>query len=283
MDMRLKEEVDSASKKLTYSLDMDNAAPGRQVISYPGDSQVDSEHSSYILGKTVHEELFLVESEDTSGNLELQDWTVLNVSVPEEVFLAVYEYHNRDDGAPYGSGAYTQAGRADVDGAQYGVPEYTITNNGLYGAKVTVTGFIQKDWQKDTNPSGMQLAQSTTDLSSASPLLYMALTKSSETEEQGNQFANLAEASLKAKTSELSVTLGTLQSKEHGSFAFKAAANAAFMDLWTDTEFPVSSLGTAQDRRDYMRNKDALGEASLNKASAQFKLTYRIEIDPARR
>ena len=283
MDMRLKDEVDSASKKLTYSLDMDNAVPGRQVISYPGDSQVDSEHSSYILGKTVHEELFLVESEDTSGNLELQDWTVLNVSVPEEVFLAVYEHHNRDDGAPYGSGAYTQAGRADVDGAQYGVPEYTITNNGLYGAKVTVTGFIQKDWQKDTSPSGMQLAQSTTDLSSASPLLYMALTKSSETEEQGNQFANLAEASLKAKTSELSVTLGTLQSKEHGSFAFKAAANAAFMDLWTDTEFPVSSFGTAQDRRDYMRNKDALGEASLNKASAQFKLTYRIEIDPARR
>ena len=283
MDMRLKEEVDSASKKLTYSLDMDNAVPGRQVISYPGDSQVDSEHSSYILGKTVHEELFLVESEDTSGNLELQDWTVLNVSVPEEVFLAVYEHHNRDDGAPYGSGAYTQAGRADVDGAQYGVPEYTITNNGLYGAKVTVTGFIQKDWQKDTSPSGMQLAQSTTDLSSASPLLYMALTKSSETEEQGNQFANLAEASLKAKTSELSVTLGTLQSKEHGSFAFKAAANAAFMDLWTDTGFPVSSLGTAQDRMAYMRNQDALGETSLNKASAQFKLTYRIEIDPARR
>ena len=283
MDMRLKEEVDSASKKLTYSLDMDNAVPGRQVISYPGDSQVDSEHSSYILGKTVHEELFLVESEDASGNLELQDWTVLNVSVPEEVFLAVYEHHNRDDGAPYGSGAYTQAGRADVDGAQYGVPEYTITNNGLYGAKVTVTGFIQKDWQKDTSPSGMQLAQSTTDLSSASPLLYMALTKSSETEEQGNQFANLAEASLKAKTSELSVTLGTLQSKEHGSFAFKAAANAAFMDLWTDTGFPVSSLGTAQDRRDYMRNQDALGQTSLNKASAQFKLTYRIEIDPARR
>ena len=283
MDMRLKEEVGSASKKLTYSLDMDNAAPGRQVISYPGDSQVDSEHSSYILGKTVHEELFLVESEDTSGNLELQDWTVLNVSVPEEVFLAVYEYHNRDDGAPYGSGAYTEVGRADVNGAQYGVPEYTITNNGLYGAKVTVTGFIQKDWQKDTSPSGMQLAQSTTDLSSTSPLLYMALTKSSETEEQGNQFANLAEASLKAKTSELSVTLGTLQSKEHGSFAFKAAANAAFMDLWTDTGFPVSSFGTAQDRRDYMRNKDALGESSLNKASAQFKLTYRIEIDPARR
>ena len=283
MDMRLKEEVDSASKKLTYSLDMDNAAPGRQVISYPGDSQVDSEHSSYILGKTVHEELFLVESEDASGNLELQDWTVLNVSVPEEVFLAVYEYHNRDKNAPYGSGAYTEVGRADVNGAQYGVPEYTITNNGLYGAKVTVTGFIQKDWQKDTSPSGMQLAQSTTDLSSASPLLYMALTKSSETEEQGNQFANLAEASLKAKTSELSVTLGTLQSKEHGSFAFKAAANAAFMDLWTDTEFPVSSLGTAQDRMDYMRNQDALGEASLNKASAQFKLTYRIEIDPARR
>ena len=283
MDMRLKEEVDSASKKLTYSLDMDNAVPGRQVISYPGDSQVDSEHSSYILGKTVHEELFLVESEDASGNLELQDWTVLNVSVPEEVFLAVYEHHNRDDGAPYGSGAYTQAGRADVNGAQYGVPEYTITNNGLYGAKVTVTGFIQKDWQKDTSPSGMQLAQSTTDLSSTSPLLYMALTKSSETEEQGNQFANLAEASLKAKTSELSVTLGTLQSKEHGSFAFKAAANAAFMDLWTDTGFPVSSLGTAQDRRDYMRNQDALGESSLNKASAQFRLTYRIEIDPARR
>ena len=283
MDMRLKEEVDSASKKLTYSLDMDNAVPGRQVISYPGDSQVDSECSSYILGKTVHEELFLVESEDTSSNLELQDWAVLNVSVPEEVFLAVYEYHNRDKNAPYGSGAYTEVGRADVNGAQYGVPEYTITNNGLYGAKVTVTGFIQKDWQKDTSPSGMQLAQSTTDLSSASPLLYMALTKSSETEEQGNQFANLAEASLKAKTSELSVTLGTLQSKEHGSFAFKAAANAAFMDLWTDTGFPVSSLGTAQDRRDYMRNKDALGETSLNKASAQFRLTYRIEIDPARR
>ena len=33
----------------------------------------------------------------------------------------------------------------------------------------------------------------------------------------------------------------------------------------------------------YMRNKNAAGQTSLNKASAQFKLTYRIEIVPPRR
>lgn len=280
MDMRLENETNAAGKKLTYSLDMDNAVVGRQVISYPGDSNVDSEYAGYTLGKTVDEKLFLVESEDASNNLELQDWQYLNVSVPEEVFLTVYENHNRDQNAPYGAGAYTEVGRADVTGAQYGSPEYTITNNGIYETKVTVTGFVQKAWQ--AGKTSMQLAANTSALASKNPLLYLAITKSSETQEEGNAFTSMKETALNKSTG-IDALLGTLKPDEHGSFAFTGAANAAFMDEWVDAGFPASSLDTAETRIAYMRSKNVLGETSLNKASAQFKLMYRVELATPRR
>lgn len=279
MDMLLKGQTGSAGGSLKYLLDMDNAAAGRQVVSYPGYSGVDSEHASYTLGNTVPDELFLVESEDSSSSLELQDWQCLDVSVPEEVFLAVHETKGRDAGAPNGAGAYTTVARADVSGPNYGVPEYTVTNNGAYDVKVTVTGLVQADFQGDT---GMRLAASASALAGKDPLLYLALTASGESEADGNRFAGFRETALDKSTG-MSAVLGELKPGEHGSFAFTGAANAAFIDKWRDDEFPLGSLETAETRMAYMRNKNAAGQTSLNKASAQFKLTYRIEIVPPRR
>lgn len=282
MDMRIEDEK-AGDAKLTYEVDMDNASAGRQVVSYPGDSEVDAEYASYKLGVTVPAELFLVESENNSSVLELQDWQYLDVSVPEEIFLAVHEYHNRDAGAPYGAGAYTKVARADVDGAGYGTPEYTITNNGLHEVRVTVTGLIQKDWQgSDANAESIQLAASTSELAGADPLLYLALEKSGESAGAGNRFAGFAGAVLNKSTG-LNAELGTLKPAEHGSFAFAGAANAAFMDRWMDASFPSGSLETAAARIAHMRTEDAAGSTALNHAAGQFKLTYRIELAAPRR
>ena len=279
MDMRIEDVLNATGKKLTYALDMDNAVAGRQVVSYPGDSEVDPEYASYKLGVTVPAELFLVESENNSSILELQDWQYLDVSVPEEIFLAVHEYHNRDAGAPYGAGAYTKVARADVDGAGYGTPEYTITNNGLHEVRVTVTGLVQNDWQ---GSESIQLAAGTNELASTKPLLYLALEKSTESAADGNQFTGFAGAVLNKSTG-LTAELGTLEPTEHGSFAFTGAANAAFMDKWMDASFPAGSLDTAAARIAHMRTENAAGETSLNKAAAHFKLTYRIELATSRR
>lgn len=280
MDMRLEDEQNAAGKKLTYALDMDNAIPGRQVVSYPGDSEVDPEHASYTLGQTVPKELFLVESEDATNNLELQDWQALDVAVPEEVFLAVYEYHNRDNNAPNGAGAYTKVGRADVSGSsEYSAPEYTVTNNGRYDVRVTATGLVQTEWQ---GTDSLELAGSASELAKTDPLLYLALTASGETAQAGNRFAGLAETPLNKSTG-LETELGTLAPGEHGSFAFAGAANAAFMDKWEDRDFPNGTNATAEERIARMRNKNAAGETSLNKAAARFKLTYRIELATPRR
>lgn len=278
MDMRLEDEKGSSGDKLIHSLDLDNPVEGRQVVSYPGDSGVDPEYDSYELGTSVPNELFLIESENASNNLELQSWEYLNVSVPEEMFLAVYEYHSRDENAPNGTGVYSQVVRADVDGAGYGVPEYTITNNGIHEVRVTVTGLNQIDSKNDTT---MTLAEDISDLTSKDAKLYLAVTKSSETAEEGNQFTALKETSLGGTNT--SAELGTLNPNEHGSFAFTGAANASFMDLWLDASFPASSLVLAETRKAYMRSVNAAGETSLNQAGAQFKLTYRIELATSRR
>lgn len=243
------------------SLDMDRAVAGRQVVMYANATNVDAESARYSLGNSVPGSLFLVESESESNVLELQDWKQLNVSVPEEVFLVVYEAGA--NGAQVGSG--------DVDSYGYGVPEYTITNNGTREVRVSVNGFNVAAVRDQGN---ITLVDSAADLSGADALLYLALTKSTETAEQGNSFTQLTESSLKMSTGD-KIELGTLKTDAHGSFAFTGSANQAFLDQWLDSNFPADAAA----RKDYMRTKDPVtGETSLKNAAAQFKLTYRIEL-----
>lgn len=241
------------------SLDMDNAVAGRDVVMYTNATNVDAESARYSLGNSVPGSLFLVQSESASNVLELQDWKQLNVSVPEEVFLVVYQ------------GGTSGAQIGDVDSYPYGAPEYTITNNGTRDVRVSVNGFNVAAVRDKGN---ITLVDSTADLSGAEALLYLALTKSRETAEEGNSFTQLTESSLTMPTGE-NIELGTLGQGKHGSFAFTGSANQAFLDQWLDSNFPADAAA----RKDYMRTKDPVtGETSLKNAAAQFKLTYRIEL-----
>lgn len=250
------------------SLDMDRAVAGRQVVMYTNATNVDAESARYSLGNSVPGSLFLVESESESNVLELQDWKQLKVSVPEEVFLVVYEA-----GA---NGA--QIGRADVDGSSYGTPEYTVTNNGTRDVRVSVNGFSVVD---ENSKGSITLVDSAEGLSGTDALLYLALTKSTESAAEGNSFATLTENSLKMSTG-ANIELGTLAQSAHGSFGFTGSANEAFITQWMDSSFPATAQEgqtLSEVRKDHMRTKDSTtGETSLNNAAAQFKLTYRIEL-----
>lgn len=267
---------DEALADLAYNIGIADPSAGRTVVSYDGYSGVDAEHSRYRLNASVPDTLFLVEAEDAPNILELQDWQLLDVQVPEELFLGVHEYKT---GA--GSTVYTRVSRMDVSGAEYGAPEYTITNNGAYEARVTATGFVQQEWQgMDEQKPGIQLVQNKSDLAGESPLLYLALGASGEAAEAGNQFAGLAETPL---GSSMEMELGVLKPGEHGSFAFAGEANKAFMDAWMDPAFPNGPLDSAESRMAHLRHRDALGNTSLNNAAARFKLRYRVELAQPRR
>ena len=269
-----------------YGISIMDPYAGRTVVNYDGYSGVDAEHSHYVLDGTVPEELFLVESPDMPNQLELQDWKYLEVEVPEEVFLAVHENHKRDEDGT----AYTEVGRADVNGAGYGTPEYTITNNGLYDVRVTATGFVQQSWDTEKDKvTGLQLVPTANAAeTTADPVLYLALAASGESAEAGNRFASLPETPLATlggtqSGAKVEQELGTLKPDEHGSFQFIGQANAGFMDKWLDEDFPASSLELAETRKKHMRSENPDGSTSRNNATAHFKLTYRIELATPRR
>lgn len=261
--------VGESGEKFTIHVDMDNATAGRDVVTYTSGSNVDAESGWYSLGNSVPGSLFLVQAEDSSNTLELQDWQQLNVSVPEEVFLVVYQ-----------AGADSaEIGRGDVDSYRYGVPEYTITNNGTRNVRVSVNGFEKiatQDGEGEFN-----LVASETELDGAGALLYLALTAPSGVTLADNGFAQLSESSLKISNGE-NIELGTLQPDQSGSFVFTGSANQALLDLWMDAQFPATAeegKDLAETRKDYMRNEgSATEESSLKNAAAQFKLTYRIEL-----
>ena len=246
---------------------------GRDIVVYDGYTDVDAEHIHYVLGATVPKRLFLVQAANQSNVLELQDWKYLNVEVPEEVFLGIHPTSNTvgsDGNVP------TKVQRIDVDGTQYKAPEYTVKNNGLYEATVTVTSFVKQDTKTGAD---IPLATAQTELSSTDPKLYLALVKSSETQAEGNKFAALAETPL---TQTMSLKMGVLKAGEHGSFAFTGTANNAFMNTYMDNAFPGSSLDSAAKKMAYMRNKNG-NTVSRNNATAWFKMRYRIELATPRR
>lgn len=271
MQMLLNDEEET--KDLKYNISVMDPEVGRDVVVYDGYTDVDAEHIHYVLGATVPKRLFLVQAANQSNVLELQDWKYLNVEVPEEVFLGIHLTSNTK--GPDGN-IPTKVQRIDVDGTQYKTPEYTVKNNGLYEAVVTVTSFVKQDTKTGAD---IPLATAQTELSSTDPKLYLALAKSSETQAEGNKFAALTETPL---TQTMSLKMGVLKAGEHGSFAFTGAANGAFMNTYMDNAFPGASLDSAAKKMAYMRNKNG-NTVSRNNATAWFKMRYRIELATPRR
>lgn len=261
---------------LALDIQMDHAVAGRPVIKYLADSGVDHEHVHYKLGNTVPVNLFLVEYNRDGyvddSLLELQDWRILDVEVPTEIFLVVQK-----DGANS-----VIAADADTDKITLGKKKYVIKNKGIYDTKVYLSGFVNQNAEAGiTDFEVMNLVERASDAVAASADkkdFYLAVKNSAA----DDGFAGMGELSLYhyAVDGNLKTEMGLIKSKEEAGFEFVAAASNEFFNYYEDPDFPLSgSKATAADRIAHLRNKQMVtGETSANNARAKFKLTYRIEL-----
>lgn len=269
----------------SLDLNMDHAVAGRDVIAYNGYTSVDPQHDRYHLGTTVPENLFLVEDPEYDNILELQDWRVLDVTVPEEIFLAIQGGKN---GTTVRDGASPEA--------ELGSPEYSITNNGNYTVKVSLAGFAdasaEKGIDQDLYPA-MKLVSAEDQVQNDSDL-YLAIqgtagTGSGDGTGTGaNPFAGLLETALSGYTTEDDAAIkemGILDPAEEGRFQFTGYASDSFIARYMDSEFPYEGTEDLSElRKDHYRQKDAVtGETTANKARAMYRMNYRIELAEPRR
>ena len=264
---------------LIFDVDMDHAVKGRDVVKFldPAayDPDVDSEHVHFRLGSTVPTDLFLVEAENDPTVLELQNWEILKVEVPTDIYLAVTRK---------GSLESTTKLRAVIDDPAVGTdlftaPEYAIRNKGNYDAKVSISGFENKTAEAGITADLMNLTASAGAVSAANDL-YLAV-KGMDDTSAGTGF-DVAETSLQAYSETpviaAPLVLGTLKSKTDGNFTFIGAVGNGFVDKYMDATFPVDGVDKA-DVQDYM---DGNAGGTIN-ARAKYLLKYKVEIVPPRR
>lgn len=253
---------------LKLDVNMDHAVAGRPVIRYTNHSDVDPQWKQYTLDSSVPATLFLVESASDNTLLELQDWRIMDVTVPTEIFLAIQQTKNNDIGVK----------RADSDDLWLASPAYQIQNGGAYETKVWLSGFMNRNAEAGiTNHDAMNLVASPSNAVGNTDL-YLAI--------QGtvaqDAFNGLPETSLYDFLVEgrKQQELGVLGAAESAGFKFVGTASRQYIDHYVDPEFPFfgANAETAQ-RITHIRNKDLLtGLTSANYARAKYQMTYRIEL-----
>ena len=266
-----------------FEVDMDHAVKGRDVVRFTAntafDPNADAEHGHFRLGRTVTEDLFLVESEQDPYVLQLQNWEVLMVEVPTDIYLVMSQRGTLEntrqlaavkDDPPSGDRLFT-------------APEYTVCNKGIWDARVSITGFENKtmDAGITADPDKlMNLTASASDAAGANDL-YLAV-RGLDDAAGGNGFG-AEETSLQPYAEDTVVAgplvLGTLQTQTAGSFTFVASAGSGFMEKFMDTSFPLR--GT--DKPDVQKYMDGTSDTGVIGAGAKYLLKYRIEMIPGRR
>ena len=260
------------------NLNMDHAVKGRDVVVYNGYADVDEQHSRYELGETVPEHLFLAQALDYNNILELQDWQVLDVEVPEEIFLAIRKDGN---GTSILNGASASA--------ELTSPEYEIVNRGRYKVRVSLGGVTDKSESVGIDPDvhrPMKLVENSHQALGADQL-YLALegVKAMGDAEGENGFASLECVPLATlmKPDAAARIMGILDPGKAGRFQFKAQASDAFLNAYMDPEFPLEGTGSMEGtRKDHYRTIDPVtGDVKAEKARAMFQMTYRLELEPS--
>gem|GEM_PF-2424245 len=258
---------------LKLNINMDHAVAGRPVVRYTKHTHADPQWGNYTLGETVPETLFLVENDADSSLLELQDWSIMDISVPDEIFLVIQQGRDGDIGVK----------RADSSGFKLASPAYKVKNGGSYQTKVSLTGFVNQNTSVGIDAyERMNLVASPSDAvgdTAGQTDLYLAI---AGTDDGGGGFASLPETSLYDFNAEgvKQQVVGTLGRGEEAGFVFTGAASGSFMSYYMDRLFPSSGSGaTVNNRIAHLRNKDPdTGEISGNQARAMFKMTYRVEL-----
>ena len=264
---------------LIFDVDMDHPVKGRDVVKFLDssayDPNVDSEHNHFRLGSTVPPEMFLVEAENDPTVLELQNWEILKVEVPTNIYLV---FSRR------GSLESTTKLNAVIDDPAVGsslltAPEYAISNKGIYDARVSISGFINQTAEAGIGSDLMKLKTAAADVS-ADNELYLAVAGLDDTT-AGTGFG-FSETSLQPYAEDTITAepfvLGTLKTRTSGNFTFVGAVGNGFTDKYMDASFPIEGV----DKEDVQKYMDGTAGSGVH-ASAKYLMKYKVEIVPSRR
>jgi hypothetical protein len=269
-------------KNQIFDIDMDHAVKGRDVVQFTSSSaynpNADAEHEHFRLGSTVPENLFLVEAESNPDVLELQDWEVLKVEVPADIYLVVRRRGSYDSTNKLMSVNDSSAGM-DL----FTAPEYTIKNKGIYDAKVSISEFENKTMEAGitTDPAYLMNLTASAAVTTAENDLYLAV-KGLDDAIGGTGF-DISETSLQhyaeSTVTAAPIVLGTLKTQTSGNFTFVGAVGNGFVDKYMDASFPIEGSTKAEVQK-YM---DGTSDSGVINARAKYLLKYKVEIVPSRR
>ncbi len=280
--IRLEAKMPEDPEKLKFHVDMDNAVRGRDVIEFLSDlaydGSADAEHDHFKLSHNVPSELFLVEDENNSNILELQDWNVLNVEVPSDIYLVM---HQRGE-----SKLTTRLKGIRLDASEdelFSSPEYTITNKGNYDVKVSVTAFDDVSTEAGiADEYSMKLVNTQNDILEVNEL-YLAVKGLDEAADHGFLFdeTSLAPYAAAGENRLEAIEFGKLNRNGKGTFAFHGVVGEGFMEKYADQQFPLVNGSEKEDVQKYIEGKSA--DSTGVKARAKYAMRFRLEIDPPRR
>jgi hypothetical protein len=247
---------------LKFQINADHAVQGRNIAQYDSIEayglHLDDEYVHYSLGDTITSvvpSLYLVESQDLmeSEILELNNYEILDISVPAEMFLTVHASPGIIEG------------NLNVRNAQLESPDYTITNLGNYETKISVIDFINDNDNEGITFDKMILVENPSLLTAPDldKKLYLAIDKANINID--NKFKDLEETPLaNISLNADPVVFGTLEPNTSGEFTFKGEARDEFFDKYNDETY---GLGIS-DLNAYVKDN----------ARAKYQLIYKFEL-----
>ncbi len=250
-----------------FKIDMDHAAAGRDVIRFTDTSAypngADAEHGYFVLGSTVPNTLFLVESQENNSVLELQDWKILKVEVPKDIYLVVNR-DNRDDSTTELKGIVT--GQTEFLGS----PEYKIKNTGMYDVRVSITGMDNANASAGITAYGdIELKDSAASAVGENDL-YLGVKGMDTDAANGLTFGEQALLT----QGMVAFELGRLTAGNAGTFMFTGKVGTGFMNKYRDMNFPITETDT-----EAKQHMDGTGDNGTVNARAKYLLKYKVEID----
>jgi len=274
----------------TFDVDMDHAVKGRDVVKFLTDDDTfhaDPEHEHFIMGITVPKNLFLVEDVQNKNVLELQNWEVLNVEVPKDIYLVVQKRSYLGDGSRLMAVDSTAA-----EGDLLTAPQYTIKNNGMYDVKVSVSGFENRNNDAGITHDVMNLKGSAGE-AAGSTSMYLALKGLDQNAENGFTMKETAlqpysAATVTAPPAELGVLKAKADNTDaaaEGHFTFVGAVDAEFVDKYLDSTFPLTGRSRAEVEQYMAADRDSNGNMIKGTANARalYQMRFKLELQPVGR
>lgn len=263
---------------LKLNIDMDHGVKGRDVVKFLDSSayepDVDAEYNHFNLGSTVPEELFLVQADADESVLELQDWEIMKLSIPTDVYLVVNRRGVTEKSTKLSAVRTENEG---ADGTElFTSPEYQIINNGRYDVNISMVSYENQNTEVGITHDEMQLKDMENQAVGESDI-YLAI-KGLDHMERFNMPETALKAYAQSPTAALPQLMGTLKAGETGNFAFIGKVGSGFIEKYMDSTFPLEGK-TPREVQKYV-DGSATGTVS---ARAKYGLKYKLELVVPRR